>query len=272
MRNELSGTLTGLTRVRRFQQDDAHIFCTLDQVNAEIQTYLHFLKTVYEHFDLTIQAELSTRPDNYIGELDDWNRAEAILEEQIKIFPHWKIDPGQGAFYGPKIDIKVRDSLNREHQCGTLQLDFNLPKRFELVYNDEHDQPITLVMIHRAIFGSIERFMAILLEHTNGHLPFWLSPRKICVIPITTEYLPYANKVADHFKPFKADVDRSDNTVSKKIRTAESLKYNYIFVVGLREQSTRTVNIRTHNMVFGSKSFEDAYVLCQKDFDKQYLF
>jgi threonyl-tRNA synthetase len=230
------------------------------------------LKTVYDHFGLSVEAELSTRPDKYIGDLSDWDRAEAILEEQIKVFSNWKIDPGAGAFYGPKIDLRIKDSLGRDHQCGTVQLDFNLPKRFELTYVNEHDQPTNLVMIHRAIFGSIERFMAILLEHTNGHLPFWLSPRKICIIPITPEYLPYAQTVAHHFKQYQLEVDASDNTVSKKIRTAETMRYNYIFVVGFRERNTNTVNIRIHDGILGSKSIEETLTLCQNDWDKQILF
>ena len=193
-RNELSGALTGLTRVRRFQQDDAHIFCTLDQVEKEIEDYLYFLKKVYEHFGFSFGVELSTRPEKYIGDLDNWNKAEEILEKKIKAIPNWKINKGDGAFYGPKIDVKIKDSLKREHQLGTIQLDFNLPERFNLQYRTEEDfeQP---VLIHRAIFGSVERFIAILLEHTNGNLPFWLSPRQICIVPVANKYNEYANEI-----------------------------------------------------------------------------
>lgn len=271
-RNELSGTLTGLTRVRRFQQDDAHIFCALDQVQSEIQNYLIFLRAIYDHFGLSMEAGLSTRPDEYIGDLDTWNKAEAILEEQISTLPNWKINKGDAAFYGPKIDFTISDSLGRKHQCGTLQLDFNLPQRFNLSYVNDQNQTQPLVLIHRAIFGSVERFLAILLEHTRGNLPFWLSPRRICVVPVTKDCIPYAQEVATYFEEFGAEVDASDLSVGKKIRTAEILKYNYIFIVGLREQNERGVNIRVQNSILGMKSLEEAKNLCQMDFNKQYIF
>ena len=260
-RNELTGTLTGLTRVRRFQQDDAHIFCMLDQVGKEIEDFLDFLNDIYTKFNFTFEVELSTRPDKYIGNLENWNNAENILESKIKKFNNWKINPGDGAFYGPKIDVKVKDSLKREHQCGTIQLDFNLPERFDLKYVGEetHDRP---VLIHRAIFGSFERFIAILLEHTNGKLPFWISPRQICIIPISLNFIDYANEIKNKFEEFEIILDDSTNTLNKKIRSAEKLRFNYIFVVGEEEQNTHTINVRKMNKNIGKKTIDEMIQIC----------
>ena len=272
-RNELSGALTGLTRVRRFQQDDAHIFCTLDQVEKEIEDYLYFLKKVYEHFGFSFGVELSTRPEKYIGDLDNWNKAEEILEKKIKAIPNWKINKGDGAFYGPKIDVKIKDSLKREHQLGTIQLDFNLPERFNLQYRTEEDfeQP---VLIHRAIFGSVERFIAILLEHTNGNLPFWLSPRQICIVPVANKYNQYANEIKSILleKFDEVSVDDSTETMNKKIRNAEKLKFNYIIVVGEKEEDSKSVNIRSKKNTIGEKSISEAIEFFQTEYNKMYLF
>lgn len=168
-RDEPNGSLTGLTRVRRFQQDDAHIFCKADQVQSEIDSCLEFLSHVYGTFGFEFSLELSTRPDSYLGDLDVWNRAESALEKSLDKFGSpWKLSKGDGAFYGPKIDITITDALKRAHQCGTIQLDFLLPQRFKLTYDSENDVKNTPVMIHRAIFGSLERFIAILIEHFGG--------------------------------------------------------------------------------------------------------
>eukprot|EP01087_Luapelamoeba_hula_P000675 TRINITY_DN10501_c0_g1_i1.p1 TRINITY_DN10501_c0_g1~~TRINITY_DN10501_c0_g1_i1.p1 ORF type:complete len:607 (-),score=68.43 TRINITY_DN10501_c0_g1_i1:131-1951(-) len=186
-RNELSGALTGLTRVRRFQQDDAHIFCMPSQIEAEITSCLGFMQHVYGIFGYEFDLELSTRPENFLGEVELWNKAEAQLKAVLEAFGKpWILNPGDGAFYGPKIDIHIRDALRRSHQCATIQLDFQLPIRFELEYmtgevGAEVERP---VMIHRAILGSVERMFAILVEHTGGKWPFWLSPRQVIIIPI----------------------------------------------------------------------------------------
>lgn len=170
-RDEPTGGLTGLTRVRRFQQDDAHIFCKTDQIQSEIDSCLEFLSHVYGTFGFEFNLVLSTRPDSYLGDLDVWNRAESSLENSLNKFGRpWKRNEGDGAFYGPKIDITITDALKRAHQCGTIQLDFLLPQRFKLTYDSEHDAKDTPVMIHRAIFGSLERFIAILTEHFGGKL------------------------------------------------------------------------------------------------------
>tara|TARA_B100000886_G_scaffold71038_2_gene45226 strand:+ start:39974 stop:41173 length:1200 start_codon:yes stop_codon:yes gene_type:complete len=264
-RNELSGTLTGLTRVRRFQQDDAHIFCMLHQVDKEIKDFLSFLDKIYTSFGFEFEVELSTRPEKYIGELENWNRAEAILKNNIQVFKNWKINEGDGAFYGPKIDVKIKDSLKREHQCGTIQLDFNLPERFDLKYvseNEGHERP---VLIHRAIFGSFERFIAILLEHTNGKLPFWISPRQICIIPVALKYLERAKEIEEIFKEYDVYVDDTSNTLNKKIRTAEKICFNYIFIIGENEVNNQSLTIRSKNKNLGEFSLESTIEKMEKE-------
>lgn len=271
-RNELSGALTGLTRVRKFQQDDAHIFCTINQIDDEIEKYLDFLQKVYSHFGLEIDAELSTRPENYIGNLDVWNKAEEILKNKIKVFPNWKIDECSGAFYGPKIDIKVKDSLNRYHQCATVQLDFNLPERFDLKYATNDDNYERPVMIHRAILGSVERFFAILLEHTNGRLPFWLSPRQICIIPVSDKFSEHADKIKEKFKKFYVDIDNSSDMLNKKIRNAEMLKYNYIFIIGQKEIENNAISVRENKNNIYTKNIDEVLKICQDEFNKKFIY
>lgn len=265
-RNELSGALSGLTRVRRFQQDDAHIFCTLEQVGKEIEDFLDFLADVYSKFEFNFSVELSTRPEKYIGELENWNKAESILENKIKKFESWTINEGDGAFYGPKIDVKIKDSLKREHQCGTIQLDFNLPERFELKFNgiESQERP---VLIHRAIFGSFERFIAIVLEHTGGKLPFWLSPRQICIVPVSMKFIEYAKTIKSLFQEFDITIDDSTNTLNKKIRAAEKLKFNYIFVVGETEQESNTINVRKSRESIGQKTISEMLDMCRAEND-----
>ncbi len=263
-RNELSGALRGLTRVRRFQQDDAHIFCTLDQVGKEIEDFLDFLNTVYIKFGFKFGVELSTRPEKYIGELENWDKAESILKEKIQKFKGWVINEGDGAFYGPKIDVKIKDSLKREHQCGTIQLDFNLPERFDLKYNGEEGQERP-VLIHRAIFGSFERFIAILLEHTNGNLPFWLSPRQICIVPVSMKFSEYAEEIKEKFSDYEIEIDDSSNTLNKKIRSAEKIKFNYIFVIGEKEMESKTINVRIKNKSLGEKSIDEMLDICKNE-------
>lgn len=179
---------------------------------------------------------------------------------------------GDGAFYGPKIDIKVEDSLKRQHQCGTIQLDFNLPERFKLTYASKEDISETPVMIHRAIFGSLERFIAILLEHTRGDLPFWLSPRKIRIITVNDQVMDYAKTVKETFSKYEVDIDMSDDKIGKKIRNAEVLKYNYIFVLGKKEEESKSINVRMRDKIFGMKSMEEVVAMCEEEYSKQFLF
>lgn len=254
-RNEFSGALSGLTRVRRFQQDDAHIFCTQDQIEGEIENIFDFLKYVYGVFGFEFKMELSTRPEKYVGELETWNNAEAKLEAALKKWGgNWELNPGDGAFYGPKIDIMISDALRRWHQCATIQLDFQLPNRFELEFkskdtseSENYERP---VMIHRAILGSVERMAAILTEHFAGKWPFWLSPRQVLVVPVGVKYQQYAQEVRDKFADadFYADVDLSGNTLQKKVRNGQMLKYNFIFIVGEQEMNEKSVNIRNRDV------------------------
>ncbi|XP_055937509.1 threonine--tRNA ligase 1, cytoplasmic-like isoform X2 [Argiope bruennichi] len=262
-RNEISGALTGLTRVRRFQQDDAHIFCTQEQISAEINGALDFLKHVYGVFGFTFQLNLSTRPENFLGEIEMWNNAEKQLADSLDAFGQpWTLNPGDGAFYGPKIDITITDALRRPHQCATIQLDFQLPIRFNLQYDSVSGEKKRPVIIHRAILGSVERMIAILTESYGGKWPFWLSPRQSIVVPVGPMFEEYAQKVCREISSAgficDMDVDQGD-TMKKKIRNAQLAQYNFIFVVGEREKTSNTVNVRTRddNAVRGEFSISD---------------
>uniref|UniRef100_A0A669BV45 threonine--tRNA ligase n=1 Tax=Oreochromis niloticus TaxID=8128 RepID=A0A669BV45_ORENI len=235
-RNELSGTLTGLTRVRRFQQDDAHIFCTMDQIESEMKGCLDFLRCVYDVFGFSFQLHLSTRPDKYLGDIAVWNQAEKQLENSLNEFGEpWRLNPGDGAFYGPKIDIKIKDAIGRYHQCATIQLDFQLPIRFNLTFvgkdGDDKSRP---VIIHRAILGSVERMIAILTENYAGKWPLWLSPRQVMLVPVNPSCEDYAKKVCKQFTEagFMADADLDSSCLlNKKIRNAQLAQYNFILGV-----------------------------------------
>ncbi|KAI9797980.1 MAG: threonyl-tRNA synthetase [Piccolia ochrophora] len=279
-RNEFSGALTGLTRVRRFQQDDTHIFCTPDQITQEIEGLFDFLRVVYGAFGFTFKLKLSTRPEKYLGDIKTWDLAEDKLRTALDAFTAtgaspWELNPGDGAFYGPKIDITISDALKREHQCATIQLDFQLPQQFNLEYMtadgsskpkvEVESKPVDAkadvapkeptpgcarpVMIHRAIYGSLERFIAILTEHFAGKWPFWLSPRQILVVPVMPAVNDYVVEMRKIFRKQKmhVDIDISGNTMQKKIRTGQLQQYNFIFVVGAQEKESRTVNIRNRD-------------------------
>ncbi|XP_010272819.1 PREDICTED: threonine--tRNA ligase, mitochondrial 1-like [Nelumbo nucifera] len=261
-RNEASGALTGLTRVRRFQQDDAHIFCRESQIKDEVRSVLEFISYTYDIFGFTFELELSTRPEKFLGDIETWEKAEAALTEALNEFGKpWQINEGDGAFYGPKIDISVFDALKRKFQCATLQLDFQLPSRFNLSYSAEdeakREKP---VMIHRAILGSVERMFAILLEHYKGKWPFWLSPRQAIVCPVSEKSQPYALQVRDqiHQAGYYVDVDTTDRKIQKKVREAQLAQYNYILVVGEEEANTGQVSVRVRDKADHSvKSIQD---------------
>jgi len=253
-RNELTGALHGLTRVRRFQQDDAHIFCRVDQIGSEIQSCLDFLQHIYGILGFSFSLRLSTRPEKYLGELAVWEKAEAELAKSLDSFGHpWEVNPGDGAFYGPKIDITIMDAHKRKHQCATIQVDFQLPIRFDLEYrapakegsevSSELERP---VIIHRAILGSIERCLAVLTESYGGEWPFWLSPRQAIVVPVSHANDEYALKVQQklHDAGFYVESDCSDFTFNKRIRNAETNKHSFILVVGNKEAEDGTVNVR----------------------------
>lgn len=263
-RNELSGALTGLIRVRRFQQDDAHIFCAMEQIASEIKGSLDFLQSVYSIFGFTFQLKLSTRPADFLGDIEVWNFAEKQLEESLNAFgQEWSLNPGDGAFYGPKIDITIMDALHRQHQCATIQLDFQLPIRFNLSYIGENGEKKKPVIIHRAILGSVERMMAILTENFGGKWPFWLSPRQSIVLSVSSTFDDYAQKVRDDIfsAGFNCDLELDPGqTMNKKIRNAQLAQYNFIFVVGEREKTSGTVNVRTRdNKIHGE--FQIAQVI-----------
>nr|XP_010913364.1 threonine--tRNA ligase, mitochondrial 1 [Elaeis guineensis] len=250
-RNELSGALTGLTRVRRFQQDDAHIFCRESQIKDEVKSVLEFLNYTYHIFGFTFELELSTRPEKYLGDIETWDQAEAALTDALNEFGRpWQINEGDGAFYGPKIDIGVFDALKRKFQCGTLQLDFQLPLRFKLSYSAEDEKKMERpVMIHRAILGSVERMFAILLEHYKGKWPFWLSPRQAIVCNVSEKSEDYAKQVRDqiHQAGYYVDADITDRKIQKKVREAQLAQYNYILVVGEEEAKTGQVSVRVRD-------------------------
>ncbi|XP_029359445.1 threonine--tRNA ligase, cytoplasmic isoform X2 [Echeneis naucrates] len=248
-RNELSGALGGLTRVRRFCQDDAHIFCTPDQLEQEIVACLDFVRSVYRVFGFSFHCLLSTRPTPCLGEPEQWDNAEQQLERSLKHFgERWELNPGDGAFYGPKIDIQIKDAIGRQHQCATIQLDFQLPIRFHLQYVGKDGQLHRPVMIHRAVLGSLERMIAILAENFGGKWPLWLSPAQVMVIPVGGNSESYAKQVVQQFREagFLADLnDDQGATLNKKIRSAQLAQFNYIFVVGDKERESGTVNVRS---------------------------
>ncbi|KAI5119862.1 hypothetical protein M0805_000696 [Coniferiporia weirii] len=263
-RNEASGALTGMTRVRRFIQDDTHIFCMPAQIEDEIANIFDFMQSIYGLFGFEFRLELSTRPDNYLGKIETWNHAEEQLTSALeKTYPgKWSLNPGDGAFYGPKIDVTISDALRRSFQCATIQLDFQLPERFDLKYRaaDDNEQtpdkaPARPVMIHRAILGSLERFIAIITEHFGGKWPFWINPRQVLVVPVAAPYQAYASEVAAKLGDLGifADVDNGDNTLNKKIRNGEIAQYNFILVVGQDELESRSVNVRNRDDV-GTKA------------------
>lgn len=247
-RYERSGVLHGLLRVRGFTQDDAHIFCTPDQIEDEVKQILDFSFYVLNSFgfdDFTVN--LSTRPEKYVGTLEIWEKAEGALRKALEDKGiDYQIDPGEGVFYGPKIDIKLKDVLKREWQATTIQVDFNIPERFDLVYwgaDNQHHRP---VMIHRAIMGSIERFLGALIEHYGGAFPAWLSPVQVAVIPIADRHHSYAVQVGEKLKEkgFRVEVDLRPESVNKKIRHHQKMKVPYMLVVGDREAETGTVAVR----------------------------
>ncbi|MCW3046062.1 MAG: Ser-tRNA(Thr) hydrolase [Solirubrobacterales bacterium] len=248
-RREPSGTLHGLLRVRSFIQDDAHIFCTDDQVQDEVARCLAFGFEVYRMFDFPVHVELSTRPENRIGDDALWDRAEHALEEALRDQGlEYTVNPGDGAFYGPKIDLHMTDSLGRSWQLGTVQLDYNMPERFGLTYTGADNAEHRPVMIHRALFGSFERFIGILLEHYAGELPLWLAPTQAVVLPISDRHLPAAAAAAERLREagLRIDVDERAESIGRKIRDAELGKIPYMLVVGDREAEEGTVAVRRH--------------------------
>ena len=269
-RKEKSGALSGLTRVQGFTQDDAHIFCTPEQLVDEINAIIDFVADTMKIFNMSFEVELSTRPESYVGEIENWNLAEAGLKEAMdKRGMKYDINEGDGAFYGPKIDFKVKDAIGRTWQCATIQLDFNLPARFDIKYQDKDGQMKTPVMLHRVIFGSMERFHGILIEHYAGAFPMWLAPSQVCVVPISERHNDYAKQIYD--KLFVAGIrtkldDRSES-MGYKIREAlQDNKIPYVLVVGDKEIEENKVSVRIRGIGESGKLSVDEFI--EKALDK----
>ena len=248
-RHEASGALNGLFRVRTFTQDDAHIFMREDQIEEEVIRLISFIDRMYSIFNLTYDIELSTRPEEkYIGSIDVWNKSEKALEEACHKAGHsCKINPGDGAFYGPKLDFHIKDSLGRVWQCGTIQLDMNLPERFDLTYIDSDGNKKRPVMLHRVIYGSIERFIGILIEHYAGAFPLWLSPVQINIIPVNNEYhLEYSNKLLEKLtnNNIRAKLDDRNEKLGYKMRESQTKKIPLTLVIGDKEVNENMVSYR----------------------------
>ena len=248
-RYEKQGVLHGLLRVRGFTQDDAHIFCTEEQIEEEVINVLELVSFFLGKFGFTdYKIFLSTRPEKYVGSPDGWAKATTALENALKKKGmDYETDPGEGVFYGPKIDIKIKDCLKREWQCSTIQVDFNIPERFAIKYTDTDGSFKTPILIHRAILGSIERFFGVLIEHYKGNFPFWLAPEQIRILPISERHLPYAENVMNNLSQyFRVQVDRRNEKVNRKIREAEEEKVPYMIIIGNKEEKSGLLALRKH--------------------------
>ncbi|MBA3886171.1 MAG: threonine--tRNA ligase [Acidobacteria bacterium] len=247
-RNEASGVLSGLTRVRQFAQDDAHCFVTEEQIGAEVEALLRLVQRVYGDFGLEFTAKLSTRPAEFLGEIATWDRAEAALKQALEAAGQaYAVNEGDGAFYGPKIDFDVTDAIGRQWQCATIQLDYQMPQRFDLKYVGADGAEHAPVVIHRAIFGSFERFIALMIEHYAGAFPLWLAPQQAIVLPIADRHLDHARSVRDQLQAdgLRVEVDERQEKIGYKIREAQLQKIPYMLVVGDREAAEGTVSVRS---------------------------
>lgn len=267
-RYERSGVLHGLLRVRGFTQDDAHLFCRFDQLQSEIRAVLLLARQILQDFGFTnYEVKLSTRPEKYVGEAKMWDQAETFLAAAMKDAGfEYEVDPGEGTFYGPKIDLKIKDSIGRKWQCSTVQLDFNLPERFKATYRNEEGKEVPVVMVHRAILGSIERFFGILVEHYAGAFPLWLAPMQVVVLPISEKQMVYAQQVVDELKAagIRAELRGENEKIGAKIRNASMDKIPYMAVVGDKEVEANTIAVRT-------RAGKDLGVMAAKAFIPQLL-
>jgi len=258
-RNEVRGTLGGLFRVRKLQQDDAHIFCAEEHIESEVHAFIDFVKDVYTTvFGFDFHVELSTKPENALGSEQLWETAESGLKSALdSAHMKYQLNPGDGAFYGPKIDFHIKDAIGRSWQCATVQLDFNMPERFKVEYDGQDGRKHRAVIIHRALLGSLERFIGILVEHYAGKFPLWLNPNQVVVLPIADRHVEYCEQVAAQMREagLRVDINVSAETTNKKIREAQLQQYNYILVVGDNEVKNKTVNVRTRDeKVHGEKN------------------
>ena len=270
-RHELSGVLSGLLRVRSFTQDDAHIYCTEDQIEDEVLNVIELDKKIYSTFGFEYHVELSTRPENSMGAKEQWDKAEKMLENALKRAKlKYKINPGDGAFYGPKIDFHLMDAIGRTWQCGTIQLDFQMPEKFDLEYIGEDGKHHRPTMLHRTLFGSLERFIGILVEHYAGAFPLWFSPVQVAILTFTDRNKDFAEKVAKQLREegIRIETDYRSATVQAKIRDAEVSKINYIVVIGDKEEEKSTLAVRPRGQKpkFGVK-LEDFISDLKKEID-----
>jgi threonyl-tRNA synthetase len=274
-RHELSGALSGLFRVRSFHQDDSHLFMLPEQIRSEIEGVLKLIEKTYSTFGLHYRLELSTRPEKSSGTDADWEIATRGLQDALDGWGQpYKLNPGDGAFYGPKIDIHIQDALGRSWQCGTIQLDMVLPEKFDLEYTDNDGHKKRPIMLHVAIFGSMERFMGILIEHFAGRFPFWISPLPIRLVTVADRHNEFAHSVAEQIKAagFMCDVDDTSESMNKKIRTAQLLQINYMLTVGDKEVENKTLSLRTRdNVVHGEISLSDFLTAIAKERDEKAL-
>lgn len=274
-RNEKSGQLNGLFRVRMFRQDDAHNFITEDQIGAEIKDIIEIAKQLYGIFGLDFELTLSTRPDDYMGDIELWNKAEANLKSVLDELcgkDNYRINEGDGAFYGPKIDIKMKDCLGREWQMGTIQVDFQLPLRFNLSYIDSNGEKKTPILVHRAIFGSFERFIGIITEHFAGAFPVWLSPVQVSILPISDHQKEYAEKVKAILeeKGMRVELDDRQEKIGYKIREAQLQKVPYMLILGEKEVEANAVGVRKRKEGdIGQMSIEDFVSMISKEIEEK---
>ena len=274
-RHELSGALHGLMRVRNFTQDDAHIFMLPEQIKDEIKGVVRLIDEVYKTFGFKYSIELSTMPEDHVGELDAWEMATNGLKEAIEELGYdYEVNEGDGAFYGPKLDFKLEDSLGRTWQCGTIQLDFQLPERFELEYIGADGEKHRPVMIHRVVFGSIERFIGVITEHFAGAFPTWLAPVQVKVLPISDKHQDYARKVYDKLEEagVKVEIDERAEKIGYKIREARNMRVPFIVVVGAQEEADGTVNVRSRKGEEGAMKLEDFVARVQDEIKSKYNY
>ncbi len=263
-RHEASGALHGLFRVREFTQDDAHIFCTVDQIEEQIIDVIEFVDKIMSTFGFEYKMMISTKPEKAVGDAEVWEKSEAALKKAMEAHNlPYEIDEGGGAFYGPKIDIKILDAIGREWQCGTVQLDNNLPARFELEYNGEGNEKIQPVMIHRAILGSFERFIGILTEHYAGEFPMFIAPTQVAIVPVAESHKDYAKELSAKLIDINADSEiyAKNESLNKRIRTAEKTRVPMIAVIGDEEIANKTVSVR-------DRRTREQYTLSQEEFLK----
>ncbi len=268
-RHEFSGALNGLLRVRTFCQDDAHLFVTPEQIEDEIKSVLAQIDYVYKTFGFEYEVELSTRPEDSMGDDKLWEQAELALESVLQSLNYkYRLNEGDGAFYGPKIDFHIKDALNRSHQCGTVQLDFQMPEKFDLNYIDENNEKRRPVVIHRAVLGSLDRFLAILIEHFGGAFPAWVAPVQVKVIPVSNAvHEKYANRIADKLAQAGIRVERDirDEKLGYKIREAQMQKVPYVLVIGDKEMESEAVNVRKYGEEKSEVVELDAFVESMKE-------